>query len=121
MRHVRPDARREPASRGPCRAWRRCGGGGDYSTTPACLVHWSLDRLHEGDQELLGERRRQRGAAEDLRHGLRKVGLARQLAKLLREQLHLKLVLLQLSIAEVDLLDQTLYQIDERPFPVHAQ
>ena len=124
-----PMARCERASRGPCRA--RCGGGGGGSggrgggregwTTPACLVHRSLDRLHKGDQELLGERRRERGAAEDLRHGLREVGLARQLAELLREQLHLELVLLQLRVAEVDLLHQALYQIDECPFPIHAQ
>ena len=42
-------------------------------------------------------------------------------AELLREQLHLELVLLQLRVAEVDLLHQTLYQIDECPFPIHAQ
>ena len=72
-----------------------------------------LDCLGDGVQEILLQLRGQRGLAQHLAKQRHEVRLARQLRKLLREQLRLELVFLQLGVAKVNLLEQAAEEVDK--------
>mmetsp|Transcript_21959 Transcript_21959/g.64930 ORF Transcript_21959/g.64930 Transcript_21959/m.64930 type:complete len:561 (+) Transcript_21959:476-2158(+) len=83
------------------------------------LRHGGLDRLGERVEEII--LRRQCRRAQHVAQDGRIVGQAQQLGKLLAEQLHLELVLLQLGVAEVDLFRQAAQQVHERRLAVQPQ
>ena len=80
-----------------------------------------LDGLGDGVEKILLQLRRQRRLAQHLAEERHKVWLARQLCKLLRQQLRFEQILLQLRVAKVNLLEEAAEEEDEGRLAVEPE